>query len=44
MQEYGTSDPSDEIRDEGAFPGDIAGAGWALFVIGIALLLILRTV
>lgn len=44
MQEYGTPDPSDEIRDEGALPGDFAGAGWALFLIGMALFLILRTV
>jgi hypothetical protein len=44
MHEYGTPDPLDEICDEGAFPGDIAGAGWALFLIGMALFLILRTV
>lgn len=44
MHEYGTPDPSDEIRDEGASPGDSGGAAWALFLIGIALLLILRTI
>ncbi len=44
MREYGTLDPVDEIRDDGAFPGDIAGAGWALFVIGFALFLVLRTI
>jgi hypothetical protein len=44
MQEYETPDQSDENRDEGASPGDIVGAGWALCLIGIALLLILRTI
>lgn len=44
MHEYGTPDPSDEIRDGGASSGDSVGAEWALFLIGIALLLILRTI
>ena len=44
MQEYEISDTSDEIRDEVVFLGDFASVGWALFLIGIALLLILWTI
>ncbi|GEM_PF-4310636 len=44
MREHETPDSSDKIRDEVGSLGDFAGGGWALILIGIALLLILRTV
>jgi hypothetical protein len=44
MQEYETPDSSDGIRDAGESPTDFVSAGWALCLIGIALLLILRTI
>ncbi len=44
MQDYETHGISDEIRDEAARSEDFVGRGLALFVIGIALLLILRTI
>lgn len=44
MRGYETHDTSDEIRDEAARSEDFVGEGWMLFVIGIALLLILRTI
>lgn len=44
MRGYETHGTSDEIRDEAARSEDFVGKSWALFVIGIALLLILRTI
>lgn len=44
MQEHETPNPSDRICDVEASPTDFVSAGWALCLIGIALLLILRTI
>jgi hypothetical protein len=44
MQEYGTHDPSDGICDAEESRTNFVSAGWAFCLIGIALLLILRTI